>query len=435
MTMPGELHRIEQLLAAQIGLDPVSVGSRLILRAAQRRMKELELDELSDYERRLCDSKQELQSLAEQVVVPESWFFRDARPYEWFRAYIRTRWLIEPARPPVRVLSMACASGEEPYSIAITMSDLGLPACRFQIDAVDISSRRLAKARKGVYSANAFRGCDPGYRKRFFHEQSGGFEIDLAIRSMVRFFEGNVLDPQFLDRFSVYDVIFCRNLLIYLHPEARASVTAALDRLLAADGMLVIGHADRFEWRGQEPKFTAAGQPSCFVYSRSASELASRAEPKREPPEESPNSVAMESSAKAAEVLESDAGRLPTSTPTVGIAPVSVPAGDPRSHFDLAASLANQGRHVEAIAACQRDLQVRGHTASAYYLLGMIYQSQGDRRQAEACFYKTVYLDPNHDEAILVLALLLERRGAHKAAESFRRRAARIAALTRDKVT
>lgn len=433
--MPGELHRIEKLLAAEIGLDPKSVGSRLILRAAQERMNELALDNLSDYERRLAESKQEIQSLAEQVVVPESWFFRDARPYEWFCTYVRMRWLRQPARPPVRVLSLACAAGEEPYSVAMIMSDLGLPACRFQIDAVDLSSRRLAQARRGVYSANAFRGCDLNYRRRFFREHPGGFEIDPGIRSMVRFLEANVLDPQFLEGFSVYDVIFCRNLLIYLHPVARASVTSVVERLLATDGMLVVGHADRFEWNGREPKFTAVGEAGCFVYSRAAPDLGNRAEPQREPVQETPRSVATENSVQAAALYKPDAYLTVANSATAGTGPLPVPASDPRSLLSQAALLANQGRYSEAIAACQRDLQLRGHSVSAYYLLGVIYQSQGDRGQAEVCFHKTVYLNPNHDEALLALALLVERRGEHKAAGGFRRRAARIAALTRNKAT
>jgi chemotaxis protein methyltransferase WspC len=433
--MPDELRRIEELLAEQIGLDPVSVGSRLILRAAQHRMHALHLENLSEYERRLYESQPEIQSLIEQVVVPESWFFRDARPYQWFSQHARTRWLREPARPAARMLSLACAGGEEPYSIAMTLSDLGLAACRFQIDAVDISSRQLSKARQGVYSANAFRGSDLSYRSRFFREHPGGFEIDPEIRSMVQFVEANALNPHFGVQFSTYDVIFCRNLLIYLHPVARARVTSVIERLLAADGMVVIGHADRFEWNGTEPKFIAVGDPGCFVHSRVLSVPASRLEPNDESLRVISDSFATEKSTGAAACSQPDGRAITTTSSTDGTTPPSIPANERESLLSQAALLANQGRHALAIATCERDLQLRGHTASAYYLLGVIYQSQGDRPRAEACFHKTVYLDPNHDEALLALALSAERRGEHKAAEGFRRRAARIAAVIPNKVT
>src|SRR5262249_15057225 len=99
------------------------------------------------------------------------------------------------------------------------------------------------------------------------------------------------------------------------------------------------------------------------------------------------------------------------------------------SLLEQAAELANRGRHTEALAACQRHLQLKGPGASAYYLMGMIAQAAGDRQRAEDCSHKTVYLDPRHDEALLALALLAERRGDRDTAAAFRRRAGRIMSL------
>ena len=97
----------------------------------------------------------------------------------------------------------------------------------------------------------------------------------------------------------------------------------------------------------------------------------------------------------------------------------------PPSLLDQAADLANRGRYDEAIAACERHLRLKGPGAPVYYLMGMIHQAAGDRRRAEECFHKTVYLDPRHDEALLALALLADRRGDRDAADGFRRRAHR----------
>ena len=230
--MAAELSGIERLLASRIGLDPVSVGSPLILRAARQRMKELGLDDMGAYERWVRQSESELQALIEEVVVSESWFFRDERPFQWFREYVRERWLDDLLRPPLRVLSLPCAGGEEPYSIAMTLRDLGLPARRFHIDAVDISARRLAIARRGVYSSNAFRGSDLSFRARYFREHPQGYELDSSIRSTVRFLQASVLDPRLLEGSPPYDVVFCRNLLIYLEVSARACVSGG-DRTAA----------------------------------------------------------------------------------------------------------------------------------------------------------------------------------------------------------
>jgi len=424
--MAGKLRGIEALLASQIGLDPVSVGSPLILRAARQRMRELGLDDLSAYERRVHESELELQALIEEVVVSESWFFRDKRPFQWFREYVRARWLDDPERAPLRVLSLPCAGGEEPYSIAMTLWDLRLPSARFRIDAVDVSDRRLAIASRGVYSSNAFRGPDLGYQARYFREHPQGYELEPAVRATVRFLQASILDPRLLEGSPPYDVLFCRNLLIYLAPPARACVMGVIDRLLAADGLLFIGHADRLERAGTEVKFTADGDPGCFAYRRAGRGDAcvphSRVEPQQ----------TMLSLTTAAGVLASVVAILPESDGAMaaraadpGKAGVSLPVADkPPALLDQAAELANRGRFDEAVAACERHLRLKGLTPSAYYLMGMICQAAGDRRRAEDCFRKTVYLDPRHDEALLALALLAERRGDHAAAASFRRRTA-----------
>ncbi|MFI5457653.1 MAG: hypothetical protein ACHRXM_19600 [Isosphaerales bacterium] len=179
--MAREPSGIEQLLASRIRLDPVSVGSQLLSRAVRRRMRELALDDLAAYEHRLRSSAQELEALIEDVVVAESWFFRDERPFLWFRDHVGKGWLNELARPPLRILSLACA--EESYSIAMVLSDLGPPPRGFVINAVDV---------------------------------------------------------------------------------------AVIDRLLAADGLLVIGHADRLDSSGAQARFTAVADPGCFAYRRAA---------------------------------------------------------------------------------------------------------------------------------------------------------------------
>jgi chemotaxis protein methyltransferase WspC len=435
--MPAELSKIEKLLASRIGLDPVSVGSQLILRAARQRMKELGLVDIGAYEGWLRQSELELQALIEEVVVSESWFFRDERPFQWFREHIRMHWLGDVLRPPLRVLSLPCAGGEEPYSIAMTLRDLKLPVRRFHIDAVDISAHRLAIARRGVYSSNAFRGSDLSFQARYFREHPQGYELDSSIRSMVCFLQASVLDPHLLEGSPPYDVVFCRNLLIYLGVSARECVLTAIMRLLAPDGLFFIGHADRLEIRGVEPKFTPVGDPACFVYRRRVGGDSSL--PRQELAPHWPFSSLVESSGPSLG---------PVTVPPIYASPVitnsridqmgeaTIPSSQPDEVplLDQAAELANRGRFDDAIAACEHHLRLKNISPPAYYLMGMICQAAGDRRRAEDCFHKTVYLDPMHDEALLALALLAERRGDHDAATGFRRRAERSMTMSRKRV-
>ena len=94
-------------------------------------------------------SEPEFQALVDEVVIPESWFFRDDRPFAYLADRAAAGWLLDPARPPLRALSLPCAGGEEPYSIAMALLDRGLPAVRFEIVAVDVSAPLLVSARPG----------------------------------------------------------------------------------------------------------------------------------------------------------------------------------------------------------------------------------------------------------------------------------------------
>ena len=233
-----------------------------------------------------------------------------------------------------------------------------------------------------------------------------------------------MLDPTLLVDSPPYDVVFCRNLLIYLDTPARARLLATLDRLLADDGLLFIGHADRLEVPGLSSRFAAVGEPGCFAYRRAARPA-------------DPGGLGLEPAPTIPMLM------LPEPTPmwmppAMSPAPPPVDAGPAArppspSLLEQAAELANRGRHGEAIAACEQHLRQKGPGASAYYLMGMICQAAGDRRRAEDCFRKTIYLDPGHDEALLALALSAERRGDRDAAAALRRRARRTATKAANK--
>ena len=420
---PGEMVGIEAMLTARIGLDPAAVASSLIPRAVRLRMIELGLGHLSDYESLLSGSEAELQALIEEVVIPESWFFRDKLPFRYLQDHARTLCIGNPARSPLRVLSMPCAGGEEPYSIAITLLESGLTRQRFQVDALDISQRRLDLARRGVFSRNAFRDNDQEFRARYFKDHPQGYELDASIRASVRFLQGSVLDPTLLIGEARYDVIFCRNLLIYLDGPSRARVMATLDRLLAAEGLLIIGHADRIDLASTKPGFISAGEPGAFAFRR---------KPASAPPAPSDQGrkVAVRKSG------DSSHQKHPQVAQDFKVQDLSQVQENPKlqsqsegkdrdSLLDEASKLANGGRHAEAIALCEQVMRLRGPNSAAYYLMGMINQAAAKGQRAEECFHKAVYLDPGHDEALLALALIAERRGDAAAAAGFRRRAKR----------
>ena len=420
---------VARLLCERIGLDAASVGENLIVRGVHARMSTLNLRSFEEYERLLTTSDPEIQALIEEVVVPETWFFRDQTPFSVLERLAQRGWVAQPGRAPLRVLSLPCASGEEPYSIAMTLLEAGLPARRFQVEGVDISARSLARAHAGVYSTNAFRGlAATHHRSRYFKEQGGSYTLDLAVRSAVRFHQGNILDASLLKDRAPFDIVFCRNLLIYLDDEAHRQAFVNLTRLMADGGVLFLGHADRLGTLELD-QFELLNEKGAFAYRKRSIDSAS---PRTLwTPAPSPSVPTRSPAAPRSTPAPASAARGPV-RPVLS-APVTlppVPRLDPSrsdaSLLDQAAELADQGRYEAALPLIEQAIHDGQATARAYFLLGMVAQASGDRQAAEAHYHKAVYLDPQHEEALEALSILARRRGDVAAEAGYRRRVERV---------
>lgn len=236
---------IEDLLRQRIGLDAAALGPLPFQRAVRAQMKLLGLKKVAEYQRLVKRSPEPWLELVESVVVGETWFFRDPQSFAALVRLVLGEWL--PAHPasPLRLLSVPCASGEEPYSMAMALLEAGLPPARFYLDAADLSPRALARASRGVYGKNSFRGEDLEFRRRFFQPAQEGYVLEPAVRHCVHFCQGNLLSPNFLAGKNAYDFIFCRNLLIYFDRHGRHKALARIEQLLAPAGVLFVSPAEQ----------------------------------------------------------------------------------------------------------------------------------------------------------------------------------------------
>lgn len=451
----------EELLRRWIGLDPHSIGEAAIHRAVRLRMVALAIDDITAYIRLLENESAERDRLVEEVVVAESWFFRDPHVYDHVRRFVASRLAANPSGPPVRILSVPCAAGEEPYSVAMTLLDAGVAPERFQIDAIDVSRVALARALAGRYSPNAFRNADGSYRDRWFRTEGGMAVLDEAVRACVRFSWGNVLEESVLSETlgagrGSYDVVFCRNLLIYLTPSARASVERAIDRLLKPEGIVVLGAAEpailRGRWvayatgssftlrramPGDSPRWPA---PPAATGRTATVQAARRRQPeaagKGGRAETDPEDAAPEAPREPAPAPSAPAPsgeRQPSGPQTDSGAQAESDRSDvaplPASLSEAlssANSLANARRFTEAVALCEAFLRAHGPSPDLYFMAGMIHQTSGNLDGAEECFHKTLYLDGTHEDALLALSLLAESRGEADQARQYRHSARRI---------
>ena len=177
----------QELLQRETGLD---LAPKAVERAVAARMAARGLESAGDYLRRITPG--ELAELVELVVVPESWMFRDPEAFAAATELARTRLAKAPARQ-LRFLSVPCASGEEPYTIAMSLQDAGIAPSSCLIDAVDLSAAAIARARCGRYTKNAFRGSRLEYRDRHFTRVGEEYEIAAPLRAQVNFAQGNLL--------------------------------------------------------------------------------------------------------------------------------------------------------------------------------------------------------------------------------------------------
>jgi len=418
---PGGLVAAETLLRRWIGLDPGTVGHAAIHRAVRHRMAALGAADTDAYIHRAETDPKERDLLVEEVVVAESWFFRDPQVFAFVRRFIGDR-VATGDRTPVRVLSVPCASGEEPYSLVMALLDHGIDPRAFMVDASDVSHAALERARAGRYTANAFRTSESGFRDRWFRDEDGHAVIDGRVRDRVRFTWGNILDDAFVVAAlaggrAPYDVVFCRNLLIYLTAEARCAVERAIDSLLKPDGLLVLGAAEPPIMKGE---WIPAGAGAVFALRRPP-QPAAPAPPRRAAATTPPARTTL------APIGERSPALADATPPPAGASAAAPRPGLP-DVLDTANRLANEGRHREAIETCVEYQRTAGPAAEVYYLMGMVHQSITDLDAAEDCFHKTLYLDSGHADAALALALLAARRGDVRLAEIYRRAAARVVA-------
>ncbi|WP_433589359.1 CheR family methyltransferase [Pseudomonas koreensis] len=408
--------RFFDFLKERIGLDVTSVGPAIIERAVRQRTTLSQAAHSDEYWQLLQGSRDEQQALIEAVIVPETWFFRYPESFATLGKLACKRLGELNNMRALRILSLPCSTGEEPYSIAMALLDAGLKPHQFKVDGMDVSPLSVDKARRALYGKNSFRGQDLDFRERHFSAEQDGHRVNEAVREQVRLQVGNVLDPTLLASEPPFDFVFCRNLLIYFDQPTQQQVFAVLKRLTHVDGVLFIGPAEgsllgRLGMR-------SIGIPQSFAFSRHAEPLPEPValttptplpvrQPLRSPPPPPPV--------------------RPRPFASVAPAPASSKSANPDAATLLAhiAALANEGKSAEARAACEQFLRSHPPVAQVFYWLGLLSDVAGSALEAQGYYRKALYLEPQHPEALMHLAALLQAQGDSAGARRLQERAAR----------
>ncbi|RED53588.1 CheR family methyltransferase [Aestuariispira insulae] len=203
------------------------------------------LEELADVVRRKRDENV-MGDITEAMTTNETLFFRDQKPFDLFRDVLLPK-LMEGRQDSkrIRIWCAACSGGQEPYSLAMILKELGskLMGWRIEILATDISVEMLDKAKTGLYTQfEVQRGLPITILVKYFRQTGDKWQLDAGIRSMVQFREFNLLESP--SALGTFDVVFCRNVLIYFDQETKKKVLDGVARQMPKDGALLLGGAE-----------------------------------------------------------------------------------------------------------------------------------------------------------------------------------------------
>jgi chemotaxis protein methyltransferase CheR len=452
-SMHLDMDRFRSAIVKRVGLqfDDARVG--FLAEVLQRRMSKLGCsgdDYLHDLER--ASSNGEFNALARELTVGETYFFRN---HEQFKALAEValpeRMRIDRVPRTLRLLSAGCASGEEAYSLAIVAREtIADPSWEVEIRAVDLNPGALEKAARARYSPWALRETLPDMQRKWFRIDGGSLLLDESIRSAVKFELANLAGEQpGLWLPETYDVVFCRNVLMYFAPDQMRAAIERIAHSLAPGGFLFLGHAETL--RGVSDAFHLRHTHDTFYYERkgSISRPASRSvEPvvRRAAPG-TPGALGddawfhtiRQATDRVAALMSSSASAdtsVSPPTPAWDVAPAfdllrqerfaealnHVRAGPPAVEQDAdvlllkATLLVHHGQISGAEDACRRLLLIDELNAGAHYVLGLCREHSSDRDGANEHYQVAAYLDPEFAMPRLHMGLLARRAGDRDAA-------------------
>ncbi len=411
-----------------------------------------------------------VEKLAEHLTVRESHFFRDSKLFQVLEGRILPE-IIESRRKAgkrLRIWSAGCATGEEPFTIAVTLTRAlpDIDGWRVDILGTDINTSSLEKAGRGVYTEWSFRGIPEWVKETYFtRTPEGHYEIVPRIKRLVRFSRHNLATDEYPPASEVpgdVDLIFCRNVIMYFAPDRMQSVVGNLSACLAGDGWLAVAAVEADQVR--DPALVSAGFPGVILYKKGGTQPADPTGHQSQSPVLGPGPPANGDSSIAVEhplhslgqheaelgdcfdpaTMEQEVSQQPTLTVPEAerqantrpieaeIQPLDPEPGqidsehsgapaldqDQESEVGRAVSLArahgDRGDLAEALEWCEKAIAAEKLNPGHYYLQGTILNDLGRIEEAVASMKKALYLAPEMAVAHFALGNLTRRLGKHK---------------------
>jgi chemotaxis protein methyltransferase CheR len=432
----GHFAGLRDLVERRCGLFFGESRQTSLQAAVGARMQQLGLEDPGAYYERLRgdSADEEFRKLIHLVTITETCFLRDPAQFRLLRRHLVPSVLADRERDgtrAVRIWSAGCSSGEEPYSVALMLRDMGLhlthPDWTVDILGTDLNTDRLEAARLGIYGMRAVRNVEAGWLQRFFEPSGDQFRLKDDFRRLVRFQEGNLTS----DRGTGAppgraDIILCKNVSIYFRPEVTRRLVERLYGALNDGGYLLLGHSESL-WQ-MESGFTLVEHDGVFCYRKIAtrdSGLATRQtrRGKRPGPVSTPPRLTKPAPASTCAKTSPEpdgeyqmclakfrAGSLDQAE--TGLRELIRASGTfAPARLLLAGLQAQRGRYAEAREEAEQVLALNDMDARAHLMLGMIDARAGRSREAVLSLRRALYLDDALALAYFWLGILYRDRG------------------------
>ena len=240
-----EFRLIREVVNRHCGIWVPDQNRTILARKLSRLLEDARVERFYDYYHLMkYGNGDDLERAIEAIVNNESYFFREVAQ---LHALVE---LVRDARPnprrAIRILSAGCSTGEEPYTIAMLLDNAGLFSAgkRVEIHGVDISARALDKARAASYTSGSFRGAEGQYLDWYFKPVGGRLQLDEHLRRRVSFSRQNLRHPEQLGTLGMFDVVLCRNVIIYFDKPNKLRTIEGLTSILREGGHIFMGHSE-----------------------------------------------------------------------------------------------------------------------------------------------------------------------------------------------
>lgn len=437
-----EIEQFQQLILRRTGIVIEEARHEVLRFSLEQRLAGTGCGSAAAYYQFLQEQgDREFQELIQLLTVGETFFFRTEQHWQALKQEVLPEliaWRRQEAEeqagregsgqpsPSLRLWSAGCASGEEPYSLAILLHELIPDLARWTITLLgsDINEHALATAIRGRYGRRSVESAtDPAYRERHFALKKDTYELDKRVREIVEFRALNLVRdsyPSLLSNTCDMDLILCRNVTIYFTPELAREVQNKLYRSLSPGGLLLIGHAETIIDRLLG--FTVVHKGGITFYQRPAAGLV--LPPLQEPikvpldrrsqvltdglPLPPPEQRGQEHLQRGLEYLRG--GLVDRARQELEEALQALPRS-PKVHCALGEVYASTDLEEMALEQWQQAIDLDSLYPLPYFFLGLLYKSRGDRSRAEELLRKAIYLDPQMVLARFHLAQLYHAGG------------------------